>query len=276
MDDSRSPEAQPLRPRAAIRSLGLAADAGQPLARRGVRSRRGRAAPLRASGGSPALPHATVRHPFHPPAARLALRRRDELPAHRFSHAPFRPARRPRRLRRGGDGPQPPAAQTLGPAGGSVTSSDGKVTVSVGPNALQAPAAVSIAPGTADAATAADPALVPGTTYAYTAPDVQVPDQVLIAIESAAAASATSNGRAKALALPAGREPPPPASSPASPPARRRRTSGSPVPIVRARRHRRASRSSRLRCTTHCARRPRSSSSCRVGNRSAARTATRR
>ena len=59
----------------------------------------------------------------------------------------------------GGDGPQPPAAQTLGPAGGSVTSSDGKVTVSVGPNALQAPAAVSIAPGTADAATAADPAL---------------------------------------------------------------------------------------------------------------------
>jgi hypothetical protein len=81
----------------------------------------------------------------------------------------------------GSGGGSGPTAQTLGPAGGSVTSSDGKVTVSVGANALQAPAAVSIVPGTADAATAADLALVPGTTYAYAAPDIQVPDQVLIA-----------------------------------------------------------------------------------------------
>jgi len=109
----------------------------------------------------------------------------------------------------GGGDPQPPAAQTLGPAGGSVVSSDGKVTVSVGANALQAPAAVSIVPGTADAATAADPALVPGMTYTYTAPDIQVPDQVLIEIESAAALNAAAAGRKEAQDLPTGWLPPP-------------------------------------------------------------------
>jgi Bacterial Ig domain len=109
----------------------------------------------------------------------------------------------------GGDAMPAPAVQTLGPAGGSVVSSDGKVTVSVGPNALQAPAAVSIVPGTADAATAADPALVPGTTYTYTAPDIQVPDQVLIEIESAAALSAATAGRKEAQDLPTGWLPPP-------------------------------------------------------------------
>ncbi|MEO5883695.1 MAG: Ig-like domain-containing protein, partial [Caldimonas sp.] len=109
----------------------------------------------------------------------------------------------------GDDSTPPPAAQTLGPAGGSVTSSDGKVTVSVGANALQAPAVVSIVPGTADAATAADPALVPGTTYAYTAPDIQVPDQVLIEIESPAALSAATAGRKQAQDLPTGWLPPP-------------------------------------------------------------------
>ncbi|MEP7301105.1 MAG: Ig-like domain-containing protein [Caldimonas sp.] len=109
----------------------------------------------------------------------------------------------------GSSSPPPPVEQTLGPAGGSVSSSDGKVTVSVGPNALQAPAVVSIEPGTADAATAADPALVPGTTYAYTAPDIQVPDQVLIEIESAAALAAGVDGRKHALSLPIGWMPPP-------------------------------------------------------------------
>ena len=63
---------------------------------------------------------------------------------------------------------------------------------------------MSIDPGTADAATAADPALVPGTTYAYTAPDIQVPDQVLIEIESAAALNATAADRKQAQDLPTG------------------------------------------------------------------------
>ncbi|MEP7300108.1 MAG: Ig-like domain-containing protein [Caldimonas sp.] len=107
----------------------------------------------------------------------------------------------------GGDVTPPPAAdQTLGPAGGSVSSSDGVVTVSVGPNALQAPAAVSIVPATPDAETAADPSLVPGTTYAYSAPDIQVPDQVLIEIESASAAVLA--GRKVAQSLPSAWLPP--------------------------------------------------------------------
>lgn len=108
----------------------------------------------------------------------------------------------------GGDSTPPPAAQTLGPAGGSVSSSDGVVTVSVGANALQAPAAVSIVPSTADAATAADPSLVPGTTYAFAAPDIQVPEQVLIEIQSAAALSAATAGRKEAQDLPSAWLPP--------------------------------------------------------------------
>lgn len=117
----------------------------------------------------------------------------------------------------GGGGAEPPASGTLGPAAGSVVSSDGKVTVSVGANALQAPATISIVPATPDAETAADPGYVPGTTYTYTAPDIQVPDQVLIEIESPAAvatAGAGASGAAGAdrkfsLAFPANYQPPP-------------------------------------------------------------------
>ena len=54
------------------------------------------------------------------------------------------------------DAAPPAAGQTLGPAAGSVTSSDGKVTVTVGDNALQAATAIAIAPAEPDAATAAD------------------------------------------------------------------------------------------------------------------------
>ncbi|MEP7301108.1 MAG: Ig-like domain-containing protein [Caldimonas sp.] len=110
----------------------------------------------------------------------------------------------------GGGAPPPVAATTLGPAAGSVASSDGMVTVSVGDNALQAPAPISIEPATPDAATAADPSLVPGTTYLYTAPDLQVPEQVMITIESPLAASAAqAPDRKHALALPPGYVPPP-------------------------------------------------------------------
>jgi Bacterial Ig domain len=110
----------------------------------------------------------------------------------------------------GGSTPTPPT-DSLGPAAGSVTSSDGKVTVAVGDNALQAPVAISIAPATADAATAADPSYVPGTTYTFTAPDIQVPEQVMITIESplAVAATTSATGREHSLALPPGYFPPP-------------------------------------------------------------------
>jgi len=110
------------------------------------------------------------------------------------------------------DAAPPAAAQSLGPGAGSVTSSDGKVTVTVGDNALQAATAIAIAPAEPDADTAADPSLVPGTTYEYTAPDLQVPEQVLIRIDSphaVAAAATTMPGRARILALPAGWFPPP-------------------------------------------------------------------
>ena len=108
----------------------------------------------------------------------------------------------------GGGGATPPdPATTLGANGGSVVSADGKVTVSVGANALQANATVTMAPATPDAATAADPALVAGTTYTYTAPDIQVPDQVLIEIVSPGAVGAVGAAGAagavkRALALP--------------------------------------------------------------------------
>src|SRR6187200_1415876 len=72
----------------------------------------------------------------------------------------------------GGGGHTAPAGSTLGTMASSVTSSDGKVTVGVGDNALQAPVAISIAPATPDAETAADPSYVPGTTYTYTAPAI--------------------------------------------------------------------------------------------------------
>ena len=65
----------------------------------------------------------------------------------------------------------------------------------------------SIAPATPDAATAADPSYVPGTTYAYTAPAIQVPEQVLITIESPAAVGAPRRRRRAASsrsALPPG------------------------------------------------------------------------
>ncbi|MGH3581451.1 MAG: Ig-like domain-containing protein, partial [Mycobacterium sp.] len=116
-------------------------------------------------------------------------------------------------------GPAGPAAvpPTLGPGASTITSSDGKVTVSVGDNALQAPAVVSVAPAEPDAAMAADPSLVPGTTYVYTAPDIQVPDQVVIEIASPAAVVAASplktvaaaNGLVKPLAFPPNYQPPP-------------------------------------------------------------------
>jgi hypothetical protein len=115
----------------------------------------------------------------------------------------------------GGGGTPLPASATLGPTAGSVASSDGKVTVAVGDNALQAPVTISIVPATPDASTAADPAYVAGTTYAYSAPDIQVPDQVLITIESPAAVGAAEAGtsaatrRKFALALPPGYWPPP-------------------------------------------------------------------
>ena len=114
----------------------------------------------------------------------------------------------------GGGGSQPaPAGTTLGTMASSVTSSDGKVTVGVGDNALQAPVEISIAPATPDAAIAADPSYVPGTTYAYSAPAIQVPDQVLITIESplavGAAAAAAPSGRKFAQAFPPGYQPPP-------------------------------------------------------------------
>ena len=111
----------------------------------------------------------------------------------------------------GGSGAATPSAKTLGTVASSVTSSDGKVTVAVGDNALQAPVEISIAPATPDAATAADPSYVPGTTYTYTAPAIQVPDQVLITIESPAAvgAAAAPTGRKFALAFPPGYQPPP-------------------------------------------------------------------
>ena len=120
---------------------------------------------------------------------------------------------RPRRLRRAAAATtRRRPAQTLGPAAGSVTSSDGKVTVSVGDNALQAATTIAIAAAEPDAATAADPSLVPGTTYEYTAPRLQVPEQVLIRIDSphaVAAAAAAMPGRARILALPPGYFPPP-------------------------------------------------------------------
>lgn len=113
----------------------------------------------------------------------------------------------------GGDGPAPTVGSTLGTSASSVASSDGKVSVAVGDNALQAPVAISIAPAAPDAGTAADPAYVAGTTYAYTAPDIQVPDQVLITIESPAAVGAAPAAAAPArkfsLALPPGYQPPP-------------------------------------------------------------------
>ena len=113
----------------------------------------------------------------------------------------------------GGGGAPAPATQTLGPAAGSVTSSDGKVTLAVGDNALQSGVSVSIVPATPDAETAADPSYVPGTTYLYTAPDVQVPEQVMITIDSpmavAAEAAANAAGRKQSLAYPAGYTPPP-------------------------------------------------------------------
>ena len=112
----------------------------------------------------------------------------------------------------GGGGDPAPAGQTLGPTAGSVTSSDGKVTVSVGDNALQGATTIAIAPAEPDAATAADPSLVPGTTYEYTAPRLQVPEQVLIRIDSphaVAAAAAAMPGRARIQALPPGYFPPP-------------------------------------------------------------------
>ncbi len=104
--------------------------------------------------------------------------------------------------------PTPAPNSTLGPTASSVVSSDGKVTVSVGDNALQAPASITIVPGTPDAATAADPSYVPGTTYVFTAPDIQVPEQVLITIESplAVAAAAAAPGHKFALAAPPGRK----------------------------------------------------------------------
>lgn len=115
-----------------------------------------------------------------------------------------------------GQGTPTPAVQTLGPGAGSVPSSDGKVSVAVGDNALQSAIAITIEPATPDAATAADASLVPGTTYTYTAPDIQVPEQVLITIESplavaheVATASAGLAGRKRALALPTGHFPPP-------------------------------------------------------------------
>ena len=112
----------------------------------------------------------------------------------------------------GGGGGAVPAGSTLGMMASSVTSSDGKVTVSVGDNALQAATSIAIAPAEPDAATAADPSLVPGTTYEYTAPRLQVPEQVLIRIDSphaVAAAVAAMPGRARIQALPPGYFPPP-------------------------------------------------------------------
>lgn len=103
----------------------------------------------------------------------------------------------------GGDGATPPdPATTLGAKGGSVVSADGKVTVSVGANALQANTTVTMVPAVPDTTNAADPSLVAGTTYTYTAPDIQVPDQVLIEIASPAAAVAAAVAGKKALALP--------------------------------------------------------------------------
>lgn len=111
----------------------------------------------------------------------------------------------------GGSDPAPVSNTTLGPGASSVVSSDGKVTVAVGNNALQAATAIAIAPATPDAATVADPSYVPGTTYTYTSAGTQVPDQVLITIESPAAVAVAQArpDRKLALALPAGYEPPP-------------------------------------------------------------------
>lgn len=120
-------------------------------------------------------------------------------------------------------GPGAPAQPMLGPGASSISSTDGKVTVSVGDNALQAPVVLTIAPAEPDAETAADPSLVPGTTYVYTGPDIQVPEMVVIEIASPAALAADAsvksavgsavnavvNAIARPLGLPAPYMPPP-------------------------------------------------------------------
>ncbi|MEO5883691.1 MAG: Ig-like domain-containing protein [Caldimonas sp.] len=115
----------------------------------------------------------------------------------------------------GGSDPAQASNTTLGPGASSVVSSDGKVTVAVGDNALQAATTVTIVPAIPDATTAADPSLVPGTTYDFTAPAIQVSEQVLITIESPLAVEAAAplrvlpTGQRRPLAPPAGFTPPP-------------------------------------------------------------------
>ena len=117
----------------------------------------------------------------------------------------------------GGADPAPAPNSTLGPGASTVASSDGRVRVAVGANALQAATAISIAPATPDAETAADPSYIAGTTYTYTATAVQVPDLVQITIDSPAATAASAGaavpwaaaGRQRRLDFPPGYQPPP-------------------------------------------------------------------
>ncbi|HWK82920.1 MAG TPA: DUF1565 domain-containing protein, partial [Caldimonas sp.] len=97
----------------------------------------------------------------------------------------------------------PPAGTAVGPAGGTVTSADGKATLVVPPGALGTTISIGLRPATPADGYADDPQIIAGTAYKIDAPEMALatPAAFSIALPASGAAASTRGDRKKAQAI---------------------------------------------------------------------------
>lgn len=97
----------------------------------------------------------------------------------------------------GGEAPPPTTPPNVTPAaGGTVTSSDAKLSLTVPANSASTSATIAFTPSAPDAATAADPSYVPNSSYTYSGPEIAFSTPAELVLESPAAVAAAGSAGA--------------------------------------------------------------------------------
>ena len=95
----------------------------------------------------------------------------------------------------------PPPAGSVGPAGATIASADGKATLVIPPGALSSTITVTLTPATPTDGYAADPQIIPGTAYKLNAPETALALPATLSIAQPASAAAATSHRAHAQAI---------------------------------------------------------------------------